>query len=109
MRALISQAEENQRKAQDILGLYRARKDWIVEVTRSHYAVRGLDWMFQRPVFKASDFVETAGIPARTASRILGELRKQGLLRELRAASGRLPAILAFKDLLNIAEGEEAF
>jgi hypothetical protein len=34
LRALIAQAEENQTKAQEILSLYRERKDWVVEVTR---------------------------------------------------------------------------
>jgi Fic family protein len=109
LSALISQAEENQRKAQDILDLYRTRKDWIVEVTRSQFAVRGLDWMFQRPIFKTTDFAETAGIPNPTANRILRVIRDGGMLRELRPASGRRAAILAFRELLNIAEGREAF
>ena len=109
LRALISQAEENQRKAQDILALYRARKDWIAEVTRSQYAVRALDWTFQRPIFKTSDFAETAGIPRQTANRILREIRDGGMLREICPASGRRAAILAFRELLNIAEGGEAF
>jgi hypothetical protein len=34
LRALIAQAQENQTKAQEILSLYRERKDWVVEVTR---------------------------------------------------------------------------
>jgi Fic family protein len=109
LRALISQAEENQRKAQDILTLYRVRKDWIAEVTRSQYAVRALDWMFGHPIFKTSDFVEAAGIPRPTANRILREIRDKGLLREIRPASGRRAAILAFPELLNIAEGGKAF
>ena len=109
LRALISQAEDNQRKAQAILALYRTRKDWIARTTRSQYAVRALDWMFQRPIFKTSDFIETAGIPAPTAGRILRVSRDEGLLREFRPASGRRAAILAFSELLNIAEGEEAF
>ena len=109
LRTVISQAEDNQRRAQDILALYRTRKDWIVEVTKSQYAVRGLDWMFQRPIFKTSDFAETAGIPPQTANRILRQLRDAGLLREIRARSGRRAAILAFRELLNIAEDGEGF
>ena len=109
LQALIVQAEANQQKAERILTLYNERKDWIAQVTRSQYAVRALDWMFARPIFKTSDFVETSDIPAPTAGRILRVLRDAGLLRELRPAAGRRAAVLAFAELLNIAEGEEAF
>ena len=109
LRALIEQAQTNQRKALEILKLYQDKKDWIAEVTRSQYAVRALDWMFVRPIFKTSDFIETADIPRPTASRILRVVRDGGLLRELRPASGRRPAVLMFGDLLNIAEGRDAF
>jgi Fic family protein len=109
LRALIAQAEENQTKAQEILSLYRERKDWVVEVTRSQYAVRALDWIFVRPIFRTSDFIESVDIPRPTANRILREVRDQGLLREIRPASGRRGRILAFPTLLNIAEGKTAF
>jgi DNA-binding transcriptional ArsR family regulator len=65
--------------------------------------------MFGRPIFKASDFVEKGGIPKPTATRILRVTREQGLLREVRQSSGRRSAVLAFPELLNIAEGREAF
>lgn len=108
-RALIAQAEANRAKAQEILALYGARKDWIANVTRSRYAVRALDWFFGRPIFKTSDFVATAGIPRSTAIRILRVVRDEGLLRELRHPGGRRAAVLAFPELLNIAEGRAAF
>jgi cell filamentation protein, protein adenylyltransferase len=62
-----------------------------------------------RPIFKTSDFIESADIPRPTANRILREVRDQGLLREIRPPSGRRAAILAFPALLNIAEGKAAF
>ena len=109
LRALIVQAQENQTKAQEILSLYRGRKDWIVDITRSQHAIRALDWMFTRPIFKTSDFIKSADIPRPTATRILREARDQGLLKEIRPASGRRAAILALPALLNIAEGKAAF
>jgi hypothetical protein len=65
--------------------------------------------MFARPIFKSSDFVATAGIPAPTAGRILRVVRDAGCLRELRPASGRRAAVLGLVELLNIVEGREAF
>jgi hypothetical protein len=48
-----------------------------------------------------------ADIPKATASRILRVVRDEGLLREVRPSSGRQAAILAFPELLNIAEGQQ--
>lgn len=109
LRAVIAQARTNQEQAQAILSLYRARKDWIAEVTRSQFAVKALDWFFARPIFRTSDFVATAGIPRPTANRILRLARDRGLLHEFRPASGRRPAVLGFTELLNIAEGRDVF
>ena len=109
LRAIIEQADANQRKAQAIHALYSARKDWMVDATRSQYGVRALDWFFSRPIFIASDFVVQAGIPEPTARRILRLVRENGLLREVRPASGQRPAVMAFPELLNICEGHDAF
>jgi len=109
LRGVILQAEENQSKAQEILALYRELKDWIVGATHSQFAVRSLDWMFAHPIFRTSHFFSDCGIPRPTATRILREVRAKGLLNEVRPASGRRAATLAFPRLLNIAEGRDAF
>jgi hypothetical protein len=57
----------------------------------------------------SSDFIASVEIPAPTAGRILRVVREEGLLAELRPASGRRAAVLAFPELLNLAEGTEAF
>jgi Fic family protein len=109
LRAVIEQSQTNQNRAQAILELYRTRKDWIADLTHSQYGVRALDCMFERPIFKASDFAISAGIPTPTATRILRLVREHGLLREMRPAAGRQAAILCFPELLNIAEGRPMF
>jgi hypothetical protein len=80
-----------------------------VEITHSQYAVRALDWIFQRPIFKAPDFIASAQIPAPTARKIIRDFRDRGMLRELVPAAGRAPATFIFSELLNIAEGRQAF
>jgi hypothetical protein len=85
-------------------------KQRIVEITRSQYAIQVLDTVFDRPIFQTSDFIARAGIPNRmTAMTLLRQLREAGELKSLREASGRRPGIYAFPNLLNIAEGREAF
>ncbi len=107
--ALKAQAEENQQKAAAILGLYEGMKQEVAVLTRSQYAIHALDWIFERPIFKSSDFVASSSIPEPTAKRILPALREAGILRVLVEASGRRAATLCFPALLNIAEGQEAF
>ncbi len=107
--AIIAQAESNTLKVKQILELYEIKKNWIVEQTRSQHAMRALDFIFDRPVFRSSDFVARAGIPKDTAWRILRVLRDEGLLRVVRETVGRTAAVLVFTELLNIAEGQEAF
>ncbi len=107
--ALKAQAEENQAKVQAILDLYRRKKEWITDVTRSPYAIRALDFLFRRPVFIASEFTSQANMPSASAIRTLRILRQEGVFRILRESSGRRPAILAFRELLNIVEGHEVF
>ena len=109
LEALRHQATENEQKARSILQLYDAKKLQLVELTHSQYSILALDWICAHPIFKSSDFVASAGIPAPTARRMLILFRDAGLLTILVEASGRRPAMLTFPELLNIAEGREAF
>lgn len=109
LRGITAQADANTRKAQAILALHQEKRDWVVEITHSQYAVRALDWIFQRPLFKTPDFIESAQIPAPTARTLIRAFRDHGMLRELVPAAGRAPATYVFSELLNIAEGREAF
>jgi Fic family protein len=109
LTGLKAQAEENQAKARAILELYEGKKDWIADLTRSQYAMRTLDYLFRRPIFKSSDFTSQKGVPGPTAHRILKLLRDKGMFKVMREASGRRPAIYAFRELLNIVEGYDAF
>lgn len=103
------QAEENLDKAQKILGLYNEMKPYFTELTHSQYAIHALDWIFERPIFKSSDFIRAASIPRPTAQRILNVLKNESILKTLEESSGRKAAVLAYPDLLNIAEGYHAF
>jgi Fic family protein len=109
LTALTEQAKENHGKAAAVLGLYEKEKARIMALTRSQYAIRVLDFLFNRPIFAASTFAAETGIPGTTAKRMLKALYDDGLLKELRAAEGRKPAVMAFGALLNIAEGAKIF
>lgn len=107
LEAIRTQAEDNLSKAQGILSLYEDMKRRLPELTRSQYVIHALDWIFERPIFKSSDFVASSKIPAPTARRFLGVLQEADVLRAIRAGRGRRAAVLAFPALLNIAEGRQ--
>ena len=109
LKAIQSQAEENSKKASDILALYEEMKPKISEATRSLYAIQVLDWIFRRPIFNSKDFIESTGISKPTALRILGRLNNGEVLRTLREASGRQPSLFVFPDVLNVVEGKNVF
>lgn len=109
LEALRTQAMENEGKARSVLALYEKVKLQVVDATHSQHAIRAVDFLFQTPIFKGPDFTSSAGIPRPTATRILGLLREAGLLRTLREGRGRRPGFFAFRDLLNVAEGQTVF
>ena len=109
LNAFKSQAEENSAKAAEILSYYNELKENIPQMTRSQYAVKALDWIFGRPVFKNSDFIESSGIPQATARRIIDVLRHKNIVKSVLEASGRRPATYMLNRLLNIAEGHDVF
>ena len=108
LRGLEQQARANTLKARAIMELYEARKNWIQDKAHSQYSVAIIDFLFSQPIFKATDLGKPQGVPAPTRKRILREIREE-LLYEIGPASGPRPAIYAYQELLNIAEGEDIF
>ena len=107
LQAVQAQAEDNLTRTQGIINLYESMKIRVDDLTRSRYAIRALDWMFERPIFRSTDFVATAGIPEPTARRIRNILIENEILTVLIAGGGRRPGVLCFWRLLHIAEGWE--
>ncbi len=109
LEAMQSQAEDNLTKAHDILRLYEDMKERVVSLTRSQYAMHALDWIFKRPIFKSTDFVNMAGIPRPTAKRLLDMLREHRILKTIIPGRGRRAATFVYPALLNMVEGNEVF
>ncbi len=109
LQALTEQSKENEKKGAAILKLYERDRDRVIDLTHSQYAIKALDFLFYRPIFSASAFYTEAGVPEHSARKILKTLRENAFFKILRETRGRQPAVLAFRDLLNIAEGRQVF
>ncbi len=103
--AVIAQARSNTAKVRHIMALYEEMKHKVAQLTRSQYSIQVLDTLFDRPIFQSSDFIQRSGVPKESAAPILRKLREANILHSIREASGRRPSVLAFRDLLNRAEG----
>lgn len=104
LQALIEQATENNQKAAAIIDLYEEMKEHVPEVTHSEYAIRAIDTLFSRPIFKTADFITESGIPKQSAHRILRKLTDGGILIVTREGKGTSPTILRFSRLISITE-----
>ena len=104
LQAVQAQAEDNLTRTQGIIDLYDDMKSRVDDLTHSRYAIRALDWIFERPIFRSTDFVATADIPEPTARRILKLLIEGGILTVLWSGRGRRLGVFCFSNLLDIAE-----
>jgi len=109
LEAIVSQANENLEKALAIRQLYDETIHRIAEITHSQYAVHAAEFLFRSPIFKASDFYTQPSITIPSGRRMLNLLQEKGFFREIKPASGRRSAILAYRELLNTAEGDDVF
>ncbi len=109
LQGIKAQADENHKKAVAILELYERLKIQVMAKTSSGSAIRALDWIFSRPIFSSSHFVTESQIPVATGRRLLKAFREEKILEVHERASGRRPSVLRFPELLNIAEGRDAF
>ncbi|HVB64933.1 MAG TPA: Fic/DOC family N-terminal domain-containing protein [Nitrolancea sp.] len=105
LRATRQQAAHNEARVRRIFDLYQHRKEWIIEQTRSPYAIWALDFIFSNPIFNASQFVKASRAPRATAHRILDVLVSADLFATVQDGKGRRPTVFAYTELLDITEG----
>ena len=89
--------------------LYDEMKNKVHDLTHSQYVIHLLDAIFATPIFRTTDFVNRSQIPKTAALPMLRKLRENNILVTMQEASGRRPAVLAFRELLNKAEGKVIF
>jgi Fic family protein len=106
--ALAEQAEANADKAHRILALYGHLKARTIALTRSQYAVPLLDRLFAQPIFASSDLFRDPKMPTKpVVTQLLQQLRKAGILKQLREPRGRRAQVLALAELVNLCEGKK--
>lgn len=101
LRAVTAQASANGATLREIMGLYEVTKAQVREITRSPHSAQLVDALFDRPIFTAADIARRAEVPKPTVHKLIKTLLDEGVLKTVREAAGRRPAILTFAELLN--------
>ncbi|MGM0593013.1 MAG: Fic family protein [Pseudomonadota bacterium] len=109
LRAIAEQAEENRVRTEAIIELYEQMKVRVREITHSQHSAQIVDALFDRPIFRIADLAEKSDIPKPTVHSLVRQLLQEEVLIVLREGAGRRAAIIAFPQLLNLAEGKDAF
>lgn len=107
LNAIAEQSKWNSLKVKEILDHYFKTRDYIVGRTHSQYAHQLLDALFDKPIFRSSDIQIKSNIPKQSLMPMLKSLQEDKVLRVVRPASGRMPAILVFEKLLEITEDKQ--
>lgn len=102
LKMTIIQARHNRSKALRIQALQREIRESFARETRSGYRDKVVDWILEHPVFRESDFARASGVPKQSARELFRKLKDLSVLEEIVSASGPLPAILYFPELLDI-------
>jgi len=100
--AIAEQADANLTTASRITSLYEEMKKPFREISGSKWSMAAQDCIFESPVFKNSQLTRRSGMPKHVATRITRLLHENGLLREVRPASGRRAALYLFEPLMSI-------
>lgn len=107
LNAIKHQAKVNSEKVKNIMELYDNMKIEVQKITHSQYTLQIVDTIFEKPIFSSSDFIRLSGIPKPSASKFLNLLKDNKLLIPISRSSGRKPAVYAFRNLINEAEGKK--
>jgi hypothetical protein len=88
--------------AESIKNLYEEMKSVFADTLSSKWSVNALDFIFSNPIFRNNRFTSASGIPGQTASRFTRLLLDRNIIKIIKEASGRRPALYAFEPLLKL-------
>ncbi len=107
LHAVTEQSKINASRVRSVMELYQKTKSLVADVTHSQHTAAFVDTLFDRPIFRTSDFSKRSGITKPTLHNLIRQLLEpNGPITTLKEAAGRRPAIYAFPALLNTCEGK---
>ena len=106
LRAVVAQAEGSSQRVREIMKLHAKMKDRMRELTHSRHSAQLVDALFEKPIFQIADISKRHAIPKISIYGFIPHLIEAGILRIVRAAAGRRPAIFEFTELMDLVRRE---
>lgn len=101
-RVMIEQCNNNLILVRKILRLYEDKKHELTALLHTDRAIHILDLLFDKPIFRATDIHQRLEIQRQRAASYIRKLKEADIVRELRPAKGRRPALLYFHHIFDI-------
>lgn len=107
LQAVTEQAGNNMARLQQIMQLYEWSKGEVQRITHSQHSAAIVDALFTRPVFRAANLADNAGLERSSIYPIIRKLEKHAIIEVLEAGKGRRSSLYLFAELLNTVEGRK--
>jgi Fic family protein len=114
LRGIVRQAHAQSQQVKRITSLYASMQKQFREIARSRHSALLVDALFANPVFEVSYLFGRVGadmgnsgsinIPKPTAHRLVDQLQKAGIIRQLRRGAGSRAVVYEFPALRKILE-----
>ncbi len=104
LTAVMHQASEHRRVISRIKDLHDDLKTQVLDLTRSPYGTRAIDWIFRFPVFSGTEFMANTPATRSTVQRLLTSLVRGGVVDIVSEGRGQRATEYAFAKLLSIVE-----
>lgn len=104
LSGVIFQAKKNVLLAKEILLLYDKLKSEIMDLTGSKYSIRILDFLFEKPVFTSTDFLNYLGANRAVVRRNIEKLAAENIISPLERGTGTKATVYRFSRLLEITD-----
>ncbi|MFO7446746.1 MAG: Fic/DOC family N-terminal domain-containing protein [Ignavibacteriaceae bacterium] len=102
--AVIEQTNKNIILAKKIIDMHNSLKMEIMNITASKYAIKILDFLFEKPVFSSKNFREALGAKPPVVKRNIDKLLENKIIEIIEKGSGTKPSVYRFSTLLKVAD-----
>lgn len=107
LTAITEQAKTNMQRLRQIMALYDRSKTEVQRASRSQHSAAIVDALFSRPVFRAADLADGAGMERSSIYPVIRRLEQQGIIKTREQGRGRRSTRYIFAELLNTVEGRK--
>ena len=102
LKAIEEQSVLYEKRVEDIVNLYEKIKNDTVQISRSSYAFKTIDFIFKKPIFDVPSLCKELKSKRANIDSIIKKLHKEKIITIYRESIGARPALWRFNDLMDV-------